>query len=321
MPTPTLSSLALNRLHKIKEATEMAQFQFNARDVEPDQGRKGAIPAGWYKTMVTKTELKPTGSGEGMMIAVSFQVAEGTYKGAMFFNNFNVQNPNEKAVEIGRKQLSALCHAVNVLEMSDTDQLKNIPFFTRLKLTPAVMDDQNPGVVKYEEKNEPSAYSNLNDQAAIAGAAKTASATQAAAKPAGTAPGTIPPAANVIPPQQPMAPAQQWQANAQQPMAPQQPSMQPQQMQLQFQAPQQQQQAPQFQAPAQQFQTAPQQQAPQQFQPGAVQGQPDWAAAPQQPWGAPQAAAPQQVAPVMSPEQQAAYAASQAAPVPWGAPQ
>jgi hypothetical protein len=295
----------------------MAQFHFNAREVEPDQGGIGAIPAGWYKTMVTKTELKATGDGTGQMIAAVIQVLEGTYKGSNFFTNFNVVNNSEKAVEIGRKQLSALCHAVNVLEMTETDQLKNIPFFTRVKLTPAVMDEQDPTKVKYQEKNETTGFRNINDQAAIAKAAETA---QAAAKAVSGAAQPAAQARPAMPPQQPpmQQAAPQYMPPAQQ--APQQqfqaPPMQ-QAPQQQFQAPQMQQpvQQPQFQAPQQMQQPVQQQQAP--------AGQPAWAAAPEQPWGAaaPAQQAQQQQQPQATPEQQAQYQQTMQAPPPWGAPQ
>lgn len=297
----------------------MAQFQFNAREVEPDAGRVGAIPAGWYKTMVTKTELKPTNDGTGTILAATFQVLEGSYKGAPFFNNFNVQNNSEKAMEIGRKQLSALCHAVGLMEMQDTDQLKSIPFYTRLKLTPAELNEDK--TVKYEEKNEPSAFKHIQDQMAIAACAKQQTAPAAGP----TTGGNIPPAAQVIPAQQPQTayqappPAQhQWNQNAQQQQAPQQftpPPMQQQpQQQPQFQQQPQQAPAPQFQPQAQQ--------APQQFQPQQAPSQPDWAAAPAQPWGQPAAGAPQQgqqqqQAPVMSPEQQQQHTTAMQAPPPW----
>jgi hypothetical protein len=295
----------------------MAQFHFNAREVEPDQGGIGAIPAGWYKTMVTKTEMKPTADGAGQYIAMVLQVLDGTYKGSNFFTNFNVINNSEKAVEIGRKQLSALCHATNVLDMTDTDQVKNIPFFTRVKKTDAVMDEQDPTKVKYQEKNETTGFRNINDQAAVAKAAETAQ--QIAKNQAASG------AASTQQQRPPMQPQQQpaYQAPVQQPMQQpqfQQPMQQPVQQPVQQPMQQQQFQAPQTQQPQQQFQ-APQQQMQQPVQ--EVGGQPAWAAAPQQPWGAaaPAQQTQQQQQPQATPEQQAAYQQAQTMAPPWGAQQ
>lgn len=273
----------------------MTAFIFDATKVEPDQGRVGAMPKGWYKTMVEKTERKPTSDGTGEYISVMFGVIEGNYKGSKFFNNFNVVNSSEKAVEIGHKQFSALLHAVNVLHMTDTDQIKSIPFFTRLKFVEAEMETGADGVprVKYEEKNEPSAYRNINDQAAIEAISKQqtgAGGNQAAAK-APQAPPQAPPVG---------ATQQQW---AQPQQQQQQPPQQPQQQQ-QWAAPVQQQPAPVQQQ--QQWAAPPQQQ--QQQQPAPVQQQaPSQAPAQAQPWQAPANAQPWQ--PQQQPVQEVQYQA------------
>jgi hypothetical protein len=281
----------------------MTAFVFDATQVEPDNGRVGAIPKGWYPAMVEKTEIKPTTGGTGAYIAVQFGVVDGAYKGSKIFTNFNIQNDNEKAVEIGRKQLSSLCHAVNVLQMTDTDQLKNKPFFIRVKHVPAEMDPQDPTKVKYEEKNEPTAYRSANDQAALAEYQKQGVAPAPAARPPVAAPVTPPAAAAWAPPAQPgptTSPATAWQPPATPAAAPVAPVQQP-----WGQPPAQTPAAP-VAAPA----AAP------------VAGAPAWANAPVQPWqGDPNAgtggspAAP--AAPVMTPEQQAAHAAAAAAPPPW----
>lgn len=307
----------------------MTAFIFDASKVEPDQGRIGALPKGWYKTMVEKTELKLTNDGAGQIFNVMFTVVDGLHKGAKFFNGFNVVNNSEKATEIGHKQLSALCHAVGVLQMTDTDQIKNIPFFTRLKFVAAEMDPQDSTKVKYEEKNEPTAYRNINDQAAIEAISKQGATGQ-----------TGPASAPMAPPPQ-MAPAaqvpQQWAQPVQQPAQPpqqwQQPPVQQQQAAVQQmqQAPVQQQQAPMQPQPWQQpanaqpwqdpnagYNPAQQQQAAQPWQdPNAGQQQyaPNTAAPVQGQTFAPsQGGAPAQM---QAPQQQTAPNA----PPPWVHPQ
>lgn len=275
----------------------MTAFVFNAREVEPDQGRAGPIPAGWYKVLVSSTEVKPTANGE--YIAVTYDVLEGAGKGSKIFTNFNVKNTSEKAMDIGRKQFSALCYAVQRLDITDTDQLKNIPFFVRLKVKPAEMDPANPAVELYAARNEPTAYRDINDQLAIAESQKLASGpATAAARPA-----TPPPAAAAMPPQQAWGqpPAAAPQAQTQPPAGWGQPPAA---------------------APAQAAPPAawgqPPAAAPAQQPPA---GQPAWAAAPDQPWGQPAAAAPAaHAAPVATPEQQAAHAAAATAPPPWAQP-
>lgn len=175
----------------------MAIINFDARTVEPDAGRAGAIPAGWYALLVKKLEFGPTNDGQGEKIDAQFEVTEGTYKGAMVFHNFNMKNASEKAEKIGRGQFSALCHATGKLVVQATEELLNLPFKAKLKI-----DIDATG--QYEPKNVVMAFKNYNDPSAVDIAAATAGP---AAKPAGTPTVTPPatqawatPAAAVTPP-------------------------------------------------------------------------------------------------------------------------
>ncbi len=53
---------------------------FNANQVEPTSNLE-AIPAGKYLAVITESELKPTKSGSGSYLQLTFQVLEGEYKG------------------------------------------------------------------------------------------------------------------------------------------------------------------------------------------------------------------------------------------------
>lgn len=64
------------------------------------------IPDGKYICNCTKAEMRDTKSG-GMMIAVELTVRSGDHEGRKIFHNFNVQNSNQKAVEIGLAQLKS----------------------------------------------------------------------------------------------------------------------------------------------------------------------------------------------------------------------
>lgn len=139
----------------------MANFSFDASQVAPDEGRLGAIPAGWYPVAVDETEMKPTSSGDGAYLNVRFNVLDGPYKNSKVWHRFNTKNASEKAVEIGYKQLSALMHAVKVMKMDRTEQLHNVPLFVKLKFVPPEG--------QYDSKNEISAFREINDAAAKAG--------------------------------------------------------------------------------------------------------------------------------------------------------
>ena len=164
----------------------MANFSFDANQVAPDEGRVGAIPAGWYPVSVDETEMKPTSSGGGSYLQVRFTILDGAYKNMKFWHRFNVQNASEKAVEIAFKQLSALLHAVKVLKMDRTEQIHNIPLFVKVKVT----TEQG-----YEPRNDITAFREINDQAAKSGyQAQQAGGAVAAPKPA-IPPAAVPPAA------------------------------------------------------------------------------------------------------------------------------
>jgi hypothetical protein len=169
------------------EAKNMASFQFNAANVEPDAGRVGAIPAGWYPVSIDDTEIKPTSGGSGLYLNTRYTVLDGPYKGCKIWHKFNTKNDSDKAVEIGYKQLSALMHAVNVLKIDVTEQLHNIPLFVKVKFVPPEG--------QYDSKNEITAFRSINDEAAKAGF--KASLTGGAAAPA----------AKIVPPPVSVAPA------------------------------------------------------------------------------------------------------------------
>lgn len=177
----------------------MALLNFNASQVQPDQGRF-AIPAAWYNVMVDQTELKPTSEGDGLYLETRYKVLDGAYKDQTIYSRFNLKNASAQAQEIGHKQLSALAHAVGVLMVQDSAQLHNIPLKVKVKIRAARGD--------YEESNEISAWKNINEAVPTSPSAAAATptfptpATAAAASfpaagappmtfPAATAPATV----------------------------------------------------------------------------------------------------------------------------------
>jgi hypothetical protein len=155
---------------------------FNAMDVEPSAGF-GAVPAGEYNVKIVDTEFKPTQAGP-RALSVQMEILDGKYKGQRLFDNLNLENANPKARDIAIKTLSAICRAVNVLQLADTEQLHNIPMTVKVKLEPAKGE--------YPEKNVIQKYS------AYAGA----SVGVPSVAPAVAAPAVAPPAAFAPPPPQ-----------------------------------------------------------------------------------------------------------------------
>jgi len=105
---------------------------FDANKVEPTTDFE-AIPAGKYVAVVTASEMKPTKSGNGSYLELTFQVIEGEFKNRLLWARLNLDNPNEMAVKIARGELSALCRAVGVLEPKDSVELHNLPMLISVR--------------------------------------------------------------------------------------------------------------------------------------------------------------------------------------------
>ncbi len=254
-----------------------AVLNFDATQVAPDTGAQDALPAGWYDVVMEASVMKPTKDNSGAYLECKLNViAPQNFQGKKIYTRLNLRNANATAQEIGYKQLSAICHAVGVLQVADSAQLHNIPFKVKLKLRPAEG--------QYEASNEVTAYKNINEQVGVPAVAGFPAAGASMAPPAFAAPAAAPaPAAPQW--QQPQAPQPWQQPQAPAAAAPQMPAQQPAPAQApaQFAPP-----AWNQQSPAQQPMTPQQPMQPQAPNPAVAQAQ---GAVP--PWmqGAPAAAA------------------------------
>ncbi|MBN2561926.1 MAG: DUF669 domain-containing protein [Phycisphaerae bacterium] len=106
---------------------------FNATEVEPTTSFE-PLPAGKYLAAVTESEMKPTKSGSGSYLQLTFTILEGEYKNRVLWARLNLNNPNATAVKIARSELSAICHAVGVMQPRDSVDLHNLPLVITVKL-------------------------------------------------------------------------------------------------------------------------------------------------------------------------------------------
>lgn len=106
---------------------------FDAREVEPSVGFE-PIPAGKYPVIIVESETKPTKSGTGDYLELKLQIQGGQFDGRLLFDRLNLNNPNEKAVQIARASLSAICRAVGVLTPHDSSELHNKTLIAIVKL-------------------------------------------------------------------------------------------------------------------------------------------------------------------------------------------
>ena len=106
---------------------------FNATEVEPTTSFE-PLPAGKYLAAITESEMKPTKNGTGSYLQLTFTVLEGEYKNRVLWARLNLNNPNATAVKIARSELSAICHAVGVMQPRDSVDLHNLPLVITVKL-------------------------------------------------------------------------------------------------------------------------------------------------------------------------------------------
>lgn len=145
--------------------------EFNAATVDP-LGEYTPLPAGDYRCVVTKSDWKPTKSGNGRYLEFGFQVLAGEHQGRTVFSRLNLENPNQQAVSIARSELSSMCRAVGVMTPRDTSELHDVPLIVKVALKKR--DDNG------EFTNEIKGYASVRDhaekkpqpEAASAGSAK-----------------------------------------------------------------------------------------------------------------------------------------------------
>ncbi len=218
-------------------------MNFNAATVAPAQAME-PVPSNWYNVIVDESEMKVTNDGEGAYLQLRLSIMDGSYANHKLWVRLNIQNNSEKAVEIAYQQLSAICHAVGVIQLVDSTELHNKPFQVKVVLKPPSVNQQTGQT--YEASNDckgfkaiengggaPDAVANTGGNAgantAPAWAGKTeepannqqaAATTQPENKPAEQQPANVQPA-NVQPENQPwnqqQPPAQQQQPAQQQP--------------------------------------------------------------------------------------------------------
>lgn len=138
----------------------MAQLPapFDATTVAPNEGKPPPLPTDWYNVIITESETaltkkgKPVGThpesigSEEWLVSLVMKVMDGPYAGRLCYDRLNLGNLNPVALEIAQGSLSAICHAINVFQVADTQVLHGIPL-----------------MVKYVEKGPKDGYDAGND--------------------------------------------------------------------------------------------------------------------------------------------------------------
>ena len=146
----------------------MAQFNFDASTVAP-QASTGPLPAGTYLAHITESDVQPLKSGNGEGLKLTFEIIEGQFKGRKVWENLNIRHTSEDTQRIAQSQLSALCHAVNVIKLMDTAALH----FKPVRINVTVREAQGQYKASNNIKGYESAGSNVSAPAAAPAPAET----------------------------------------------------------------------------------------------------------------------------------------------------
>lgn len=146
-------------------------FQFDANTVEPNGF--DVLSAGDYEVCIVGSEMKATANGNGKYLKLKLQVLSGPAQNRILFDNLNLFNASDKAVQIAKGTLSSICRAVGVLTPSDSSELHNKPLLAKV-----VVEKSD----EYGEQNRVKGYKPRHVGPASTQAAQ---ATSAASAPAG----------------------------------------------------------------------------------------------------------------------------------------
>ena len=81
------------------------------------------VPDGDYNLRCVNAELKDTKSGSGKYISCELDIVGTDYNGRKFWFNFNMINPNEEAVRIGKQQLKTF---MTIAKHKDPNKLESV---------------------------------------------------------------------------------------------------------------------------------------------------------------------------------------------------
>lgn len=101
-------------------------MEYNANNYQPVQGGIGPHPLGMFDFNITATSVVPTQNKDGGMFVVEF-----TSPAGKIVNRYNMWNKSQVAVDIANKELSALCHATGIFQLSFPSDQNGMPILSQ----------------------------------------------------------------------------------------------------------------------------------------------------------------------------------------------
>ena len=120
-----------------QQQQESAQFDFDPT-AQSGLSSREAMPTHWASVFVESSKMKATGGGTGAALELTCLLMPGQeFAGRKIWINLNVQNANEKAVEIAKAELTTISTCAGVLErFNNTSVLHNKPFDIHIEFVP-----------------------------------------------------------------------------------------------------------------------------------------------------------------------------------------
>lgn len=119
--------------------------KFDATEHDTTQSDYSELPNGTYEMEIEASEVKETSTGSGTILkTTNVVIRPEAFAGRKLFNNYNLENKNAQAQEIGQKQFASLCRAIGVSEVEDSEELHFKAFTVKVALGKPSKDGQYP---------------------------------------------------------------------------------------------------------------------------------------------------------------------------------
>ena len=119
--------------------------RFDATAHDTTQNDYSELPNGIYELEVESSDVVPTKAGDGTLLKTTMVVLRPeAYEKRKLFGQYNLENKNPTAQEIGQKQFASLCRAIGVRDVEDSEDLHFKAFTVKIGLGKPSKDGQYP---------------------------------------------------------------------------------------------------------------------------------------------------------------------------------
>lgn len=127
----------------------MAQINWQGNPNDAKEGFE-IVPAGEYVAVVTNSEVKEVKKNTGKYLKLEWEIVDGPMKKRKIFENLNLWNQNQQAVEIARKAMNAICVAIGKPEgVNDSSEIHNKPIIIKVTVKPDQNGEDSNNITKH----------------------------------------------------------------------------------------------------------------------------------------------------------------------------